>query len=148
MCRVKAPLIAAFEGSMGGDEHAIFEDADLVGEYVNIQDTATCRVGDAISTQSAGTAATGASGRIMETRNSVSPGRRVRAVIAKATATIPATRPCMISPSHSRMTGNAQIKVTRMRLTLDTSKPDLDDSDQTLHCGAAPCSSPRVVPRI
>ena len=48
MCRVKAPLIAAFERSMGGDEHAIFEDADLVGEYVNIEDTATCRVGDAI----------------------------------------------------------------------------------------------------
>jgi hypothetical protein len=29
MCRVKAPLIAAFEGSMGGDEHAVFEEADL-----------------------------------------------------------------------------------------------------------------------
>src|SRR5215475_4918467 len=37
MCRVKTPLIAAFEGSMGGDKHAIFEDADLVGEYVNIE---------------------------------------------------------------------------------------------------------------
>jgi hypothetical protein len=48
MCRVKAPLIAAFEESMGGDEHTVFEDADLVGEYVNIEDTATCRVGDAI----------------------------------------------------------------------------------------------------
>jgi hypothetical protein len=58
----------------------------------------------------------------METRNSFSPGRRVRAVIAKATATIPATRPCMISPSHSRMTGDKQIRVTRMRRTLGTSK--------------------------
>ena len=38
MCRVKAPLITAFERSMGGDEHAIFEDADLIGEYVNIED--------------------------------------------------------------------------------------------------------------
>src|SRR5512135_3060407 len=48
MCRVKTPLIAAFERSVGGDEHAIFEDADLVGEYVNIEDTATCGVGDAV----------------------------------------------------------------------------------------------------
>jgi hypothetical protein len=48
MCRVKAPLIAAFEGSMGGDEHVIFEDADLVGEDVNIEDTATCGVRDAV----------------------------------------------------------------------------------------------------
>jgi hypothetical protein len=45
MCWVNAPLIAAFERSVGGDEHAIFEDADLVGEYVNIEDTATCRSG-------------------------------------------------------------------------------------------------------
>ena len=33
---------------MAGDEHAIFEDADLIGEYVNIEDTATCGVGDAV----------------------------------------------------------------------------------------------------
>jgi hypothetical protein len=48
MCRVKAPLITAFERSMGGDEHAIFEDADLLGEYMNIENTATCGVGDAV----------------------------------------------------------------------------------------------------
>jgi hypothetical protein len=57
MCRVKAPLIAAFEGSMGGDEHAVFEDADLVGEYVNIEDTATCRIGRIRADQALGTCA-------------------------------------------------------------------------------------------
>jgi hypothetical protein len=34
---IKEPLIAAFEWSMGGDEHAVFEDANLVGENVNIE---------------------------------------------------------------------------------------------------------------
>src|SRR5271169_6889934 len=69
---------------------------------------------------SAGIAAIAASGRIMETRKAVSPGRRVRAVIAKAMATIPATRPCIISPSHSRRAGEAQIKATRMKRAVDT----------------------------
>jgi hypothetical protein len=48
MCRVKAPLISAFERSMGGDEQAIFEDEDLVGEDLNIEDKTTCGVGDAV----------------------------------------------------------------------------------------------------
>ena len=42
MCRVEVFLVAAFEWSMGGDERAVLEDADLVGEYVNIEDPATC----------------------------------------------------------------------------------------------------------
>jgi hypothetical protein len=33
---------------VAGDERAIFEDADLVGEYVNIEDTAARGVGDAV----------------------------------------------------------------------------------------------------
>ena len=48
MCRVEVLLVAAFERNMGGDEHAVLEDANLVGEYVNIEDTATCGVGDAV----------------------------------------------------------------------------------------------------
>jgi hypothetical protein len=48
MCRIKAPLIAAFEWSMGGDVHAVFEDANLVSEYVNIEDPAACSVRDAV----------------------------------------------------------------------------------------------------
>ena len=48
MCRVEVFLVAAFERSMGGDERAVLEDADLVGEYVNIEDPATCGVGDAV----------------------------------------------------------------------------------------------------
>ena len=48
MRRVEVLLIAAFERNMGGDERAVLEDAYLVGEYVNIKDTATCGVGDAI----------------------------------------------------------------------------------------------------
>src|SRR3974390_3546202 len=48
MCRGKAPPIAAFGRRVGCDEHAIFEDADLVGEDVHIEDTATCGVGDAV----------------------------------------------------------------------------------------------------
>ena len=48
MRRVEVLLIAAFERNMGGDQRAVLEDAYLVGEYVNIEDTATCGVGDAI----------------------------------------------------------------------------------------------------
>jgi hypothetical protein len=48
MCRVKAPLIAAFKWIMGGDEHTILEDADLIGEDVNIEHPAARGVGDAI----------------------------------------------------------------------------------------------------
>ena len=33
---------------MAGDEHAVLEDADLVGEDVHIEDTATRGVGDAV----------------------------------------------------------------------------------------------------
>jgi hypothetical protein len=55
----------------------------------------------------------------MEIRNSVSLDRRVRAVIVKTTETTPATRPCIINPSHSRITGDAQIRAIRMRWTLD-----------------------------
>ena len=54
-------------------------------------------------------------------------------MIAKATATIPATRPCVTSPSHSKMAGEAPIKATRMKRTFDTPKSDLDRSERTLH---------------
>jgi hypothetical protein len=60
--------------------------------------------------------------RIMKMRNSDSLERRVRAMIARATATVPAIKPCMIRPSSSRMTGDEQIRVRRMRRTWDTSK--------------------------
>src|SRR6185295_5791486 len=45
---VEVLLVAAFEWNMGGDERAVLEDANLVGEYVNIEDTAACGVGDAV----------------------------------------------------------------------------------------------------
>ena len=48
MRRVEVLLVAAFERNMGGDQRAVLEDANLVGEYVNIEDTATCGVGDAV----------------------------------------------------------------------------------------------------
>ena len=48
MCRVEVLLIAAFERNMAGDEHAVLEDANLVGEDVHIEDTATRGVGDAV----------------------------------------------------------------------------------------------------
>ena len=48
MRRVEVFLIATFQRNMGGDERTVFVDADLVGKYVNIKDTATCRVGHAV----------------------------------------------------------------------------------------------------
>ena len=48
MRRIEVLLVAAFQRNMSGDERAILEDANLVGEYVNIEDTATCGVGDAV----------------------------------------------------------------------------------------------------
>jgi hypothetical protein len=38
MRRVEVLLVAAFEWNMGGDERAVLEDANLVGEYVNIEE--------------------------------------------------------------------------------------------------------------
>ena len=46
--RVEVLLVAAFERNMGGDERAVLKDANLVGEYVNIEDTAACGVGHAV----------------------------------------------------------------------------------------------------
>jgi hypothetical protein len=77
-------------------------------------------------THSAGTAATAAVGRIMETRNSASPGLRVSAVNTKPAATIPAMRPCAISPSQSRTAGEAQINKTTINRTFYTLRPDRD----------------------
>src|ERR1700733_9849715 len=71
-------------------------------------------------THSAGMAATIAGGRMMETRNAVSPGRKLRAMITKAGARIPATIPCTIGPSHRRRAGEAKIKATRMKRAFDT----------------------------
>ena len=48
MRRVETFLVAAFEGNMGGNEHAVLEDADRVGEHVNVEDAAARRVGDAV----------------------------------------------------------------------------------------------------
>ena len=48
MCRVEVPLIAVFEWSKGGGEHTILEDADLIGEDVNIEHPAARGVRDAI----------------------------------------------------------------------------------------------------
>jgi hypothetical protein len=48
MCRVKMLLVAAFEWNMAGDERTVLEDANLIGEDVNIEDTATRGVGDAV----------------------------------------------------------------------------------------------------
>src|ERR1700722_791957 len=76
--------------------------------------------------QRAGSAATAAAGRMMEIRNSASPGLRVCAVNTKPVATIPATRPCAISPSQSRMAGEAQINTITSNRTFDTSRPDRD----------------------
>jgi hypothetical protein len=46
MCRVEVPLIAVFEWSRGGGEHTILEDADLIGEDVNIEHPAARGVRD------------------------------------------------------------------------------------------------------
>ena len=48
MRRVEVLLITAFEWNVGSDERAVFEDAYLISEYVDIEDTATCGVGHAI----------------------------------------------------------------------------------------------------
>ena len=48
MRRVEVLLITAFEWNMGGDECAVFEDANLISEYVDIEDTAACGVGNAV----------------------------------------------------------------------------------------------------
>ena len=44
MLGVDVFLIAAFERNMGRDEHAVLEDANLVGEDVNVEDAAARRV--------------------------------------------------------------------------------------------------------
>lgn len=43
-----APLIAAFEHGMNGDGSTVLEDADLVGEDLNLHRAATRGVGDAV----------------------------------------------------------------------------------------------------
>src|ERR1700683_3244561 len=74
----------------------------------------------------AGTAAIAATGRMMEARNSASPGLRVPAVNTKPAAAMPATRPCAISPSQSRTAGETQINKITINRTFDTSRPDRD----------------------
>ena len=41
-------MIAAFSGTCLATSHAVLEDANLVGEDVHIEDTATRGVGDAV----------------------------------------------------------------------------------------------------
>ena len=48
MRRVEVLVVAAFERNMSGNERAVLKDANLVGEYVNIEDKAACGVGDAV----------------------------------------------------------------------------------------------------
>ena len=43
MRRVEVFLVATFQRNMGGDEHAVFVDADLIGKYVNIEGDVWCR---------------------------------------------------------------------------------------------------------
>ena len=48
MRRVEVLVVAAFERNMSGNERAVSKMRNLVGEYVNIEDTAACGVGDAV----------------------------------------------------------------------------------------------------
>ena len=48
MRRVEVLLITAFEWNVGSDERAVFEDANLISKYVDIEDTAACGVGHAV----------------------------------------------------------------------------------------------------
>ena len=48
MCGIDARLVAAFKGNMGADETAVLEQADLVGEDVDIEDAAARRIRDAV----------------------------------------------------------------------------------------------------
>ena len=69
----------------------------------------------------------------MEIRNPVSPGRSTRAVIANPSATIPATMPCVMSSSHSRIAGEAQIRTTRTKRLIDILASGSDGGNRTLH---------------
>ena len=51
----------------------------------------------------------------------------------------------MISPSHSRMTGDEQIRATRTRRTLDTSRCNLQDSSLDLALDQLFTQEPAVI---
>ena len=48
MARSDAPLVAALQDGMGGDQRAVLEDADLLGQRVHLDRAAACRVRHAV----------------------------------------------------------------------------------------------------